>query len=131
MIWMHSREIMGITDATDPKQQAQLLEGSPLLHTRKIKSAVLLQESTRMAGDAGGMIATLNALRRAGVPSQMFVYDDGHVFAKPGNRADDITRSLEWIDHWVRGVRYPNGERAREYDTWKSAPGTKRVAMPD
>jgi hypothetical protein len=62
------------------------------------------------------------ALRRFNVPSVWFRYDEGHVFDRPAAIADDIMRTTEWLDFWVRGIPYPDADRAKEYDSWKSTP---------
>ena len=42
------------------------------------------------------------ALQAARVRTAAFLYDEGHVFERPAARVDDLVRTTQWIDHWLR-----------------------------
>ena len=68
------------------------------------------------------MLATERPMmRRFNVPTVLFLYDEGHVFDRPAAIADDIMRTAEWLDFWVRGMPYPDPARAKEYNSWKTS----------
>jgi len=110
-----SRDLVGVHDARDPAQIARLIEESPGLHARRIKTPTLL--SFRPGNKESAKF--YSALRYLNVPFAMFVYDDDHVFTHPGAASDHMTRSLEWTDRWVRGIDWPDAGRAAEYESWQ------------
>jgi dipeptidyl aminopeptidase/acylaminoacyl peptidase len=112
------RELFGVHDPFDPAERARLLEESPSLNTNKVKTPTLLQYASQRESQEYGR-AFLNGLRRFNVPAVEFVYDEGHVFARPAAIADDLTRTAEWLDYWVRGIPYPDPTRAAEYEVWR------------
>jgi dipeptidyl aminopeptidase/acylaminoacyl peptidase len=125
-----ARDLYGVHDPFDDAERARLIADSPGFNGHKVKTPTLL-----LFGIKSGVAETVgevffDVLRRFNVPSALFVYDEGHVFGRPGAIADDATRTAEWLDHWVRGMPYPDAARARDYDAWKST-GSAGAPQPE
>lgn len=115
-----ARELFGVHDPFDSAERARLVAESPGLNGERIKTPTMLTFGAASSADRVGR-PFHSVLRYYKVPSAFFVYDEGHVFARPAAIADHLTRTIEWLDHWVRGKPYPNAERAKEYEQWKEA----------
>jgi dipeptidyl aminopeptidase/acylaminoacyl peptidase len=113
----NQRDLYGVGDIFDRNQRENILAQSPVHNADRIKTPTMLQYST----NPGRAMPMLNALRKFNVPSVLFVYDDGHVFSRPLNIIDSLTRMGEWLDFWVRGMPCPNEDRAKEYDSWRTS----------
>ena len=120
-----ARDLYGVHDPFDPSERARLIADSPGFNAQRVKTPTLLLFGIKSGVAESVGLVFFNALRRFEVPSALFVYDEDHVFARPAAIADDITRTAEWLDHWVRAQPYPDAARQREYDQWK-APGRSR-----
>src|ERR1051325_8631835 len=108
----------GFRNPYEPHQRARLIAESPSYNADKITTPTLLEFGAHSAAIEIGR-PFFAALRWNKVPSAFFVYDEGHVFYRPAAIADDLTRTAEWLDHWVRGMPYPDSGRAAEYDSGK------------
>jgi dipeptidyl aminopeptidase/acylaminoacyl peptidase len=113
-----ARDLYGVHNPFDPAERTRMMNESPGLNAERVKTPTLLQYGARAAAEDDG-IPFYNALRRFNVPAAIFVYDEGHVFSRPAAVADDLTRTLEWLDFWVRGIPFPDAARAAEYEAWK------------
>ena len=81
-------------------------------NARRISTPILVS-----ASDEELLGATLSyaGLREAGVPIDMFVYPgEYHARWQPAHRLANYTRSLDWFDFWLRGIR--SGELARQVE---------------
>lgn len=120
------RDLEGVHNPFDESERARSIEESPGLHADRVRTPTLLLY--------GGMkepplepygasfpnvvvngIPFYNGLCRFNVPTALFVYDETHVFVRPAAIADDLTRTAEWLDYWVRGMPFPDPLRAKEY----------------
>jgi len=108
-----SRDLYGVHNPFDPAELQRLVEESPGLQAGRIRTPMLLQYGVQSWAEDHGR-PLYNALRRVGTPSALFLYDEGHVFNRPAAIADDLTRTVEWLDYWVRGIPFP-AVRAAEY----------------
>lgn len=108
-----SRDLYGVHDPFAPEEWRRLIEESPALQAGRIRTPMLLQYGAQAWATEHGR-PLYHALQRLGVPSALFIYDEGHVFSRPAAIADDLLRTVEWLDYWVRGVPFP-AERAGEY----------------
>jgi dipeptidyl aminopeptidase/acylaminoacyl peptidase len=115
-----ARDLGGIHDPTDPAEGAVMLAEAPGLHANRVKTPTLMQFGAKALAESAGR-PLFNAWRHFGVPTALFVYDEGHVFDRPAAIADDLTRTIEWLDHWVRGIEYPDAGRAKEYEAWRKS----------
>jgi dipeptidyl aminopeptidase/acylaminoacyl peptidase len=111
------RDLYGFTNVFDPVERARLIAESPALNADRVSTPTLLLFGAHSrAREAGRPL--YNALRRFSVPTEFVVYDEGHVFSRPAAMADALDRTAAWFDYWVRGLPYPDSERAREYAAW-------------
>jgi dipeptidyl aminopeptidase/acylaminoacyl peptidase len=111
--WRRARDIFGIDDPEEFAQRSAILEQSALLQADRICTPTLIIGSMQSHFRAG---AALNdCLARVNVPHATFLQleDIG------ATRADKLTRSIEWLDFWVRGIEFPNATRAAEYNAWQ------------
>jgi len=109
------RDLYGVYNSVDPVERTRLYLESPVFNVDQAKTPTLLQYGAKAwAGSEG--IQFFSVLRHSNVPSAMFVYDEGHVFNRPAAVADDLTRTIEWIDYWVRDIKYSATERAVDYE---------------
>jgi dipeptidyl aminopeptidase/acylaminoacyl peptidase len=113
-----ARDLYGVHNPFDPAERARLEAESPGLNVDKVKTPTLLQYGAKSAAEDDG-IPFYHSLRRFNVPAAIFLYDEGHVFNRPAAVADDLTRTIEWLDFWVRGIPYPDPTRAAEYEGYK------------
>jgi hypothetical protein len=120
-----ARDLVGVHDPTDAAQRAVLVEESFGLHVDRVTTPTLMQFGARAGAERAGR-PLFSSYRRHGVPSAFFVYDEGHVFRRPAAVADDLTRTVEWLDHWVRGLAYPDPARAKEFDAWRTDAAVRR-----
>ena len=116
-----ARDLYGVHDPFAPAERARLIADSPGFNANRVKTPTLLQFGIKSGVAESVGLVFFNALRRFNVPSALFIYDEDHVFSRPAAVADDMTRTAEWLDHWVRGIPYPDAARQREYDAWKEA----------
>lgn len=64
-------------------------------------------------------IPTYTALREAGAPVDLFVYPgEYHGRWQPAHRLATYSRSLDWFDYWLRGVRSSDPARQDELKQW-------------
>jgi dipeptidyl aminopeptidase/acylaminoacyl peptidase len=86
-------DLIGGTPWEKPEQWKR---GSPLTRAANVCTPTLV-----LAGEAGSLqqaTAWWQALRDHGVPGDYFIYrDEGHVNARPANRADVLQRSINWF----------------------------------
>lgn len=115
-----ARDLYGVHNPFDSAERARLIEESPALHAERVRTPTLLLYGSRVAELDGRPF--FHSLRRFNVPSALFVYDEGHVFQRPAAIADDLTRTAEWLDYWVRGIPFPDAERAAEYGALRISP---------
>jgi dipeptidyl aminopeptidase/acylaminoacyl peptidase len=113
------RDMFGVHDSSDPAEQARLLAESSVYNTHRVTTPTLLQYGDRTLANRNPSLL-YNGLRYYKVPSALFVYNEGHVFQRPAAIADDLTRTMEWLDHWVRDIPYPNAEREVQYRAYES-----------
>jgi dipeptidyl aminopeptidase/acylaminoacyl peptidase len=119
------RDLYGITNVFDRVERSRLIAESPALNADRISTPTLLLFGTQSrARDAGRPL--YNALYRVGVPAELVLYDEGHVFSRPAAIADGLQRTAAWFDYWVRGLPYPDGDRAREYVRWSETRRARR-----
>jgi len=109
-----ARDVYGVRNAMEPTVKARLLSESPGLHWEKIRTPTLLLFGAKQGACSVGR-PLFALLRGAHVPSAAFIYDEGHVFVRPAALADSQIRTIEWLDHWVRGLPYPDVDRATQY----------------
>jgi dipeptidyl aminopeptidase/acylaminoacyl peptidase len=110
---------IGIVDPFDPVEQARILDESPLLNMHRVQTPTLLHYGLPMGRRSQAYF--FNALQRFGVPSELRMFDEGHVFARPAAIADDLAHVAIWFDFWLRGFPYPDTERAERYRAWQTA----------
>jgi dipeptidyl aminopeptidase/acylaminoacyl peptidase len=121
------RDLYGITNVFDPVERARLIAESPALNADRVSTPTLLLFGARSrAREAGRPL--YNALERVGLPAELVVYDEGHVFSRPAAIADSLERTAAWFDYWLRGLPYVDADRARRYAAWSAA---KRPARQD
>jgi dipeptidyl aminopeptidase/acylaminoacyl peptidase len=112
-----ARDMYGVRDPFDPVDRAEIIAQSPSLNTIGIVTPTLCISGT---WSSARVSAALNdALANRGVPHASYWYDDDHLFFSPANVADSITRTIEWLDFWVRGIPYPDCERSAEFESWR------------
>lgn len=113
--YLLARDLFGITRPMAPAERARILEASPALHVDRISTPTLLSYGSAAGVEQAGR-RLFQSLRSANVPAALFVYDgEGHDFRRPQAMASDMTRTLEWLDYWIRGVPYPDRQRAAEF----------------
>lgn len=109
------RDMKGIYDPFDPVQRTQMINESSLLNANRVQIPTLLiygsHSEPLMTYEA---IAFLKALRRFKVPSEMLIFDMGHVPEVPAQIVGNVACIVEWLDYWVRGLPF-SGERAVKY----------------
>lgn len=95
------------------------------LNTSKPSVPLLIQTSDwemRLATDS------FYALRRAGWPVEMFVFDDEyHLKTGPKHLAAIYRRTLHWFDYWLRGLRDPDPQWHDQYARWDTLPRPARA----
>ena len=124
------RDLYGITNVLDRVERSRLIAESPALNADRISTPTLLLFGAHSrARDAGRPL--YNALYRAGVPAELVLYDEGHVLSRPAAIADGLQRTAAWLDFWVRGVPYPDVDRAREYAKWSETRRARRAWRQD
>ncbi len=117
------RDYFGIHDPFDAAERARILEESPGLHVERVRTPTLLLSAGATGSPHGPYGAKFpnpvtdsgpfyDALRRFNVPAALLVYDESHVFQRPAAIADDLTRTGEWLDHWVRDLPFPDAAGA-------------------
>jgi dipeptidyl aminopeptidase/acylaminoacyl peptidase len=116
----------GIRDPFERSEQERLIAESPLFNVGRVKTPTLLQFGTNSGANTEGR-KLFGALQRAGVPSELQVYDEGHVFARPSARADSMARMGAWLDYWVRDMPYPDPALGSSYDAWRSSQRVTRT----
>ena len=115
-----SLDLFGIHDPFDSADRARLIAESAGLNADRVKTPTLLQFGVNSSNAERAGLPLLNGLRRFKYKSALFVYDEGHVFVRPAARADNLTRTGEWLDYWVRRIPFPDAGRAKEYNEWRS-----------
>ncbi len=96
-----ARDFFGVTDPLAPAEQRRMLAESSALMLSQIEAPVLLQYGVKAHGrEVAPKLFT--ALQAARVRTAAFLYDEGHVFERPAARVDDLVRTTQWIDHWLR-----------------------------
>jgi dipeptidyl aminopeptidase/acylaminoacyl peptidase len=108
----------GVNDPFEPAEQARLLGESPLFNIGKIETPTLLQYGSRSLADEYGRMM-LGGLQRRGIPVEFRIYDEAHWFRQPSAILDNLIRTSDWFDYWVRDMPYPDSLRAAKYDAWK------------
>lgn len=116
----------GRADPWEPEEQARLLAESPLFNVGRVQTPILLQFGAKSGANSSGR-KLFGALQRKQIPSELRVYDEGHVFARPAAIADDLTRVSDWFDYWVRGMPYPDSALAARYDAWQASRRGTRI----
>lgn len=116
----------GYANPYDPTTRKNMIADSTILHADRIKTPTMLLFGAKSLAKEGSYFH--NALRRFSVPSAFFVYDEGHGFNRPAAIADSLIRASEWFDYWLRGIPYPNEERAKEYNEWRAATDKQNTA---
>ena len=113
-------DMLGAGHPLDRAQRATLLDDSIAVHPDRIHTPTLLEFGAHsLACDTGRpLFAWLRAYR---VPSVFFVYDEAHGFARPAAVADSMDRTIDWMDHWIRGYPYP-ADRAKDYAAYGPIP---------
>ena len=86
-------------------------------HLNRVRTPTLLLYGARSLAAEGEML--FGGLQRFGVPSELVMYDEGHITVRPAAVADEWARTTAWFDYWLRGMPYPDPERQRAYDAWR------------
>jgi hypothetical protein len=107
----------GIQDPLSPEERIRRLDQSPALNSNRIKTPTLLYVNA-ITGRQNSL-PIYNLLRRVDVPAVMLVRDMVHGPNWGLQTQDTIAGSIEWLDFWVRGVPYPNPERAAQFESWR------------
>ena len=98
-------EIFVDGDPFDP--QSQYATRSPLAHHRRIKTPILFTAGKNdLATPASQAQLLHNALREAGVPTQLVIYpQEGHGVRAPAALADQLARMIVWFETYIGGGR--------------------------
>jgi hypothetical protein len=48
-----------------------------------------------------------------------FYADDEHVFERPLNRYNSMTRHFDWFNFWLLGKEDPDPAKAEQYARWR------------
>lgn len=65
-------------------------------------------------------LETIEALREAGKPVDMFVFpDEHHITWQPVHRLAIFRRSLDWFDFWLNGHEDPDPAKRAQYRRWE------------
>jgi acetyl esterase/lipase len=92
-------------------KQVSLVENA-----RRISAPILVNASEEEFLDT---LVTYTGLREAGVPIDMFVYPgEYHGRWQPAHRLATYTRTLDWFDYWLRGIRSDSPDRQAELREW-------------
>ena len=105
------RDLVGIHDPYDKHARERMIQESPAFHADRVHTPTLILSRR----DNFDSVKFYHELRRFDTPAALFVYDEGHSFERPGAIADSHTRTVEWLDYWIRGIPFPDLGRAKEY----------------
>jgi dipeptidyl aminopeptidase/acylaminoacyl peptidase len=117
---LRSRDLHGIHNPFDPAERARLIAESPSLHVDRVSTPTLLVYGVNGGNMEAGSVFTA-AFQRFKIPFEFVVFDEGHVFGRPSAIADDLRRTADWLDYWIRERPYPDAARARRYDEWRAS----------
>lgn len=85
-------------------------------NARRIRTPILVSSSDY---EMLGAVMPYAALREAGVPIDMFVFPgEFHARWQPAHKLANDTRSIDWFDYWLRGIRSIDPERQAELKEW-------------
>jgi dipeptidyl aminopeptidase/acylaminoacyl peptidase len=89
---------------------------SPGLRASEASGPILQQ----VAAGGRAQIDLHDALRRAGVPSELVYYpDESHLFHQPRHRVAAMNENLDWFDFWLLGKEDPDPAKAEQYARWR------------
>jgi dipeptidyl aminopeptidase/acylaminoacyl peptidase len=98
---------------------ARWMQFSPAFNAARVRVPVLMEYAGPQ--EAFKALEMEAALQRAGVPFDLFVYqDDGHVFYGPDHRFYSMMRHRDWFNFWLRGVEDPGAEKNDQYTRWRA-----------
>jgi dienelactone hydrolase/WD40 repeat protein len=61
-----------------------------------------------------------SAIEDQGGQSELVIYpDDEHVFIRPLNRYNSMTRHFDWFNFWLLGEEDPDPRKAERYERWR------------
>jgi len=117
-----ARDVIGFRNPYELAERARLISESPGFNVDRVSTPVLLLYGIRSVLLMSEGRPLFSALHRFKIPSALFVFDEDHGFFRPAAVVDNLVRTAEWLDYWVRGISYPDKDRALEYDAWRSKP---------
>jgi dipeptidyl aminopeptidase/acylaminoacyl peptidase len=127
---MLQRERYGVPDILDPAYRERIISEIPLFHFSRVATPTMLQYGATGGGQAQDSgVHIFAALERLRVPNEFVLYNEGHTTVRPAAITDEIVRTAEWFDYWLRGLAYPDAARARAYDEWRSAKASRRKTL--
>ncbi|WP_244624375.1 Atxe2 family lasso peptide isopeptidase [Sphingomonas sp. So64.6b] len=109
---------MGYPKLTDDSETARAFwrEIAISPNAAEIRAPILAQASDDEYWSA---LQTFTALRELGRPIELFVFpNEHHVKWQPAHRLAVYTRSIDWFDYWLNGVKTPG--RAEEIARWEA-----------
>lgn len=97
-----TRDVMGagVVDPFSPAERARLIDESPLFNMHRVSTPALLIYGAQ-AGAKDAAQPLFGALQRAGVPSELRVYAEGHVVRRPAAQVDLISYIHFWFGRWL------------------------------
>jgi dipeptidyl aminopeptidase/acylaminoacyl peptidase len=105
-------------------ERRRVEEESPAYNLNRVHTPTLLLYGATSLGQDGQVL--FGGLQRFGVPSELVMYDEGHVTTRPAAVADEWMRVSAWFDYWLRGMPYIDPQRQRAYDAWRKSRADRR-----
>jgi dipeptidyl aminopeptidase/acylaminoacyl peptidase len=120
MILMRVQGRLGVTNPFDPAEQQRLFKESSVYHMSRVTTPTYLQfGASGNALHAGWPL--FYGLQWSKVPVEFIVNDGGHGTWYPALIADELTRSGNWFDYWLRDIPLADPARSKAYDAWKTS----------
>lgn len=102
-----ARDAYGLRDRFNDRDQASLIANSPIWQADQISTPTLIQCGVKASGHTDRLRdhcgPFYGALQHFNVPSEYFIYDEGHGFKKPTAIHAARARAMAWFDHWLLG----------------------------
>ena len=90
-------------------------EIAPVLNVDHLRAPLLLETSTSILL----AMEMREAILAQGGATELYYYDDEHVFDQPVNRFNSMTRHFDWFNFWLLGEEDPDPAKAEQYKRWR------------